>query len=269
VTAQPPPSPDRGGRSGDFSKFEWHRAFNETHGLSLAERCVGGVAFDRAHADGSGARISAATVAERTGITVRSAQRGIASMQSRGFLVRTFKGGRRGGRNLASEYTLQIPQYDTGVVVGTDSQYDSGDVLGASPNTTDATPNTTVGAPQYDTGVVPIDPLQHIQYQEEGSARATRETPDPFAQWSHLLRRDTRIHLNEIAGAIVNEDPQCPNGEGVVHELAQQLMEMYSESTRPQTTIGFAGWIQDMHSSDRADEPVVTSVHATLIKKAA
>ena len=46
-------------------------------------------------------------------------------------------------------------------------------------------------------------------------------------------------------------------------------MQMYSESTRPQTTSGFAGWIQDMHSADRIDEPVITAVFNTLTRRAA
>lgn len=86
-------------------KFAWMKALSAVDGLSAAQYACAIAVWNNSHADGSGAFVSAASVASNAGLDVSTTERAMRALRDRGVIVQTARGG---GRRRASVYSLGI-----------------------------------------------------------------------------------------------------------------------------------------------------------------
>ncbi|GAB3261384.1 hypothetical protein GCM10027425_24770 [Alteromonas gracilis] len=89
-------------------KFEWETEFIKS-GLTGNTGFVGLLMSTLDNGDGRGFFVSAKTIESWCGLNERTARTQINKLIDAGWIVRTSKGGRRGGQALASTYELVIP----------------------------------------------------------------------------------------------------------------------------------------------------------------
>lgn len=95
---------------GFSNKFDWLRSVTAVPGLTVVQFYALLEVFNRSDADGRRAYVSARSVAEKSGKSERRVQGALRELVDARLIRRVTRGGRGGGRNLASEYALGDPR---------------------------------------------------------------------------------------------------------------------------------------------------------------
>jgi hypothetical protein len=126
------------------SKFEWQTAFIHS-GLTGNTGFVGLLMSTLDNGKGDGFFVSAKSIESWSGLNERTVRTQIGKLMEEGWVVRTSRGGRRGGFARASTYQLAIPETATRLK------------LTSQPESADAQPEETVAQPGAS-----ARPLDHV-----------------------------------------------------------------------------------------------------------
>lgn len=304
MTGTTPAAPDRGERSGAF-KFNWLKQVTRTPGLTATQLYAATEAFNKADEHGRDIFLGYESLAATTGMGTASAKRALKSLCELGLIQRTARGGRSGdGRKWASSYELTFSRDHRAHVDPVDEPVstDHGEHVEADVNGSSECSQGINPVPQGITGDHPINPLTtnplpisplaggvalvnagagarettairpasiFIEKEQAFIPEDKKTNSNRYAEWSHLLRRDLIVELEDIAQQIVDENNLAgltDLADDAVQSTVEWLLTAYSESTRPQTRNGIHIWLMEIRPEP--DVPLFQSVLSTLHRRA-
>lgn len=259
--------------------------------MTGCQRAVATEIFNRVDKDGRKAFVSAATIAEATGYTTRSVERALSWLRTEGIVIQVRKGGSNGSGKESWPSVYQLTQPDIPVGVNGSTQPDTHVELSGptQPDIPVTQPDIPVTQPDTDVGLSdplypePLNPEPSLARVSNAGASTLRpssidiEKNQPFipedkrtdsnryAEWSHLLRRDLIVELEDLSARVIQEGALDES----VTEVTDQLLRTFAESTRPQTRAGVFNWIQDVNSIEHIDKRVIEAILDTLTRRAA